>query len=443
LRRACHGVRVTDTVIEDPSEPTSPLAIPDYRRFWLARFLATFATLSMVVLIGYQTYDIARGDYGMDRPTAAFMLGLLGLAQFLPLFILTPVAGWAADRFDRRRVVLFANVIDTCIAVILGLLTHADALTLPLIFSLAAAHGAARVFNGPALSAIAPNIVPPRLLPKAIALSSIAWQAATVIGPAAGGLLFARSESMPYLMSAVMLLLSGLLISSVRPVRAAQVGPARNPLKQIVEGFQFVWRERFLLGCISLDLFAVLLSGATAMLPVFARDILEVGPEGLGIMRGAPAAGAAIVALWLSFKPFETNVGVKMLWSVVVFGAATAIFAVSRNFMLSLAMLALLGAADMVSVFVRSSLVQLNTPDDKRGRVSAISGLAISASNELGELRAGLVAGLIGVTGAVAFGGIGAIVVTAIWAWIFPELRKARTFAPIFLQEQNSKESAS
>jgi len=423
--------------ITPPAEPNSPLQIADYRRFWLARFFANFATLSMVVLIGYQTYDIARADYGMDRATAAFMLGLLGLAQFVPLFLLTPVAGAAADRFDRRRVVLFANLIDCSIAILLALFTWGDALTLPILFTLAAAHGAARVFNGPALSAIAPNIVPPRLLPKAIALSSIAWQVGTVIGPAAGGMLFAWDESLPYFLSAAMLLGSGLLISSVRPVRAQQVGPRRHPLKQIGEGFHFVWHERFLLGCISLDLFAVLLGGATAMLPVFARDILEVGPQGLGIMRGAPAVGAALVAAWFSFKPMEHNVGVKMLWAVVVFGAATVVFALSRNFALSLGMLALLGAADMVSVFIRNSLIQLNTPDDKRGRVSAISGLAVSASNELGELRAGLFAGIMGVTAAVAIGGAGAIIVTALWAWIFPELRKARTFAPTFLHEGN------
>lgn len=424
------------------AEPSSPLQIADYRRFWLSRFLATFATLSMVVLIGYQTYDVARADYGMDRPTAAFMLGLLGLAQFVPLFVLTPVAGAAADRFDRRRVVLFANLIDCAISLALALVTLWDALTLPILFALAAAHGAARVFNGPALSAIAPNIVPPRLLPKAIALSSIAWQVGTVVGPAAGGLLFAWDEALPYFVSSAMLLVSGLLISIVRPVRAQQVGPPRHPLRQITEGFHFVWHERFLLGCISLDLFAVLLGGATAMLPVFARDILQVGPEGLGIMRGAPAVGAAIVAAWLSWRPFESNVGVKMLWSVAIFGAATVAFAVSRNFALSLAMLALLGAADMVSVFIRNSLIQLNTPDDKRGRVSAISGLAISASNELGELRAGLTAGLMGVTGAVVFGGIGAVVVTAVWAWIFPELRKARTFAPTYLHQDTEKEPA-
>jgi MFS family permease len=411
------------------SEITSPLQISEYRRFWLARFLAVFSTLSMVVLIAYQVYDVARADYGMGRRDAAMMLGLLGAAQFVPLFLLTPVAGVAADRFDRRIVVMFANGTDAVLAAALALATWADALTLPLLFSLAAGHGAARVFNGPALSAIAPNIVPPRLLPKAIALSSIAWQTGSVVGPAAGGLLFAWSPSLPYFLSAVLLIASGLLIATLPPIRARHEGPPVHPLKQMVEGFQFVRRERFLMGCITLDLFAVLLGGATALLPVFARDILEVGPQGLGLMRGAPAAGAALVAAWLAWKPFEQNVGVKMLWAVVVFGAATLAFALSRDFLLSLALLAILGAADMISVFIRSSLVQLHTPDNKRGRVSAISGLAISASNELGELRAGMFAAVMGTTAAVAVGGAAAIVVTAAWAWLYPELRHARTFA--------------
>ncbi|WP_407925150.1 MFS transporter [Croceibacterium soli] len=422
-------------------EPTSPLQIAAYRRFWMARFLAVFSTLSMVVLIGYQVYDVARADYGMGRRDAAFMLGLLGAAQFIPLFLLTPLAGVAADRFDRRMVVLFANTIDAAVALALAFATWADALTLPLLFALAAGHGAARVFNGPALSAIAPNIVPPSLLPKAIALSSIAWQVGTVIGPAAGGLLFAWSPSAPYFLSAALLIGSGLLIATIPPIRAKHEGPAVHPLRQMIEGFQFVTRERFLLGCITLDLFAVLLGGATAMLPVFARDILQVGPEGLGLMRGAPAAGAALVAIWLAWRPFEQNVGEKMLWAVVVFGAATLAFALSRDFLLSLALLAVLGAADMISVFVRTSLVQLNTPDNKRGRVSAISGLAISASNELGELRAGMFAAVMGATAAVAVGGAGAILVTALWAWIFPELRRARTFAPKYLHDEKPHEN--
>ena len=427
---------------EPSPEPTSPLQIADYRRFWLARFLAVFATLSMVVLIGYQTYDVARTDYGMSTRDAAFMLGLLGAAQFVPLFVLTPVAGVAADRFDRRRVVLLANLVDCIIALVLAIATARGALTLPLLFGLAASHGGTRVFNGPALSAIAPNIVPQNLLPKAIALSSIAWQVATVLGPAVGGFLFAERPSLPYFLAAVLLLVSGLLISSVRPVRAVHEGPPIHPLRQVADGFRFVRRERFLLGCVTLDLFAVLLGGATAMLPVFARDILQVGPEGLGLMRGAPAVGASLVAAWLSWKPFENNVGEKMLWAVVAFGAATVAFALSRNFALSLALLACLGAADMISVFIRNSLVQLNTPDSMRGRVSAISGLAISASNELGELQSGLAAAFLGATAAVAVGGVGAIVVTAIWAVIFPELRRARTFAPTFLHSDSPRDQA-
>jgi MFS family permease len=418
-------------VSDSAPEPTSPIKIADYRRYWSARFLAVFATLSMVVLIGYQTYDVARADYGMDTASAAFMLGLLGLAQFVPLLLLTPVAGIAADRFDRRKVAAAANALDCFIALSLALLTWEDALNLPILFTLAALHGAARVFAGPAMSSIAPNIVPPKLLPQAIALSSIAWQVGSVIGPAAGGLMFAAWAPLPYLISTALLIISAVLILSIRPIRAVHAGPHAHPLRDILEGLSFVKRERFLLGCITLDLFAVLLGGATAMLPVFARDILMVGPEGLGLMRGAPAVGATLVAAWLSWKPLERDVGNKMLLSVAAFGVFTILFAVSRNFLLSLLFLALLGAADMISVFIRNSLVQLRTPDVMRGRVSATSGLAISASNELGEMQSGLAAAILGATGAVVFGGAGAIVVTALWAWLFPELRHAKTFDPV------------
>lgn len=433
-RSACHGAGVTDSL----TTPTSPLQIGDYRRYWLARFMGVFATMSMVVLLGYQLYAVARDDYGMSIGEASFQLGLLGLAQFIPLFVLTPVAGLAADRFDRRHVAAFANGIDGLVAVLLAALTYADALNLPVLFALAAAHGAARVFLGPSMSAIAPNIVPPRLLPRAIALSSIAWQTASVAGPAVGGLVFAAVPWAPHALSAVLLACGMILILTVRPVRAAQDGPKLKPLKQIAQGMIFVWRERFLLGCITLDLFAVLLAGATALLPVFARDILFVGPEGLGLMRAAPAVGAAAVALWLSFRPLQREVGVKMLWAVAAFGALTVVFAFSRSFALSLAILSMMGAVDMISVFIRSSLVQLFTPDDKRGRVSAISGLAISASNELGEMQSGLAAGLLGAVGAVVFGGMGAIVVTLVWAWYFPELRRARSFEPQELKREVS-----
>lgn len=418
------------------AEPTSPIAIPDFRSYWLARFIAVFATMSMVVLIGYQAYDIARSDYGYSTSEGAFLLGLLGLAQFIPLLLLTPVAGWTADRFDRRVVAACANIADCTVAATLALLTATDSLNLPIIFALAALHGAARVFLGPSMSSIAPNVVPPVLLPRAIAMSSIAWQIASVMGPAAGGFLFAESEWLPHAISAGLLVCSAILILTIRPIRAEQDAEPKHPVRQMIEGAQYTWKQRFLLGCITLDLFAVLLGGATAMLPVFARDILAVGPEGLGIMRGAPAIGAALVAMWMAWKPLENNVGPKMLWAVIVFGFATIGFGLSRSFPLSVGILVLLGAADMISVFVRSSLVQLNTPDRMRGRVSAISVLAISASNELGEMQSGLAAALLGAVGAVVFGGIGAIVVTMIWAVIFPELRRAKTFAPEFLPPQ-------
>ena len=414
-----------------PKAP-SPLSFPDYRYFWLARFTAVMATMAMVVVIGYQLYDTARTDYGMSIREASFQLGLLGLVQFVPLAILTPVAGWVADRFERRKVAIFANMIDLVIAVLLGWFTWTDGLTLPLLFALAALHGVARVFVGPAMSAIAPNIVPPAVLPRAIAMSSIAWQSASVVGPAAGGLIYAAHPASVYVFSAILLAVSAFTISRVRPVLPPPTEVRRHPLREMADGLQFTWRERFLLGTITLDLFAVILSGATALLPVYARDILQTGSEGLGFLRAAPAVGSAVVALGLAFRPIERNVGVKMLWAVAAFGAGTVAFGFSTNVFLSLGLLVLMGAADMFSVFVRGTLIQLNTPDHMRGRVSAVSGLAISASNELGEMRAGSMAAALGPISAVVFGGVAAIGVTALWAWLFPELRRARTFAPQF-----------
>lgn len=419
------------------SEPTSPLHIRDYRLFWLARLSSVLATTGMVVIIGYQLYDVARADYGMSIAQAAFQLGLLGLVQFVPLFLLTPVAGVVADRFDRRIVGALACGIDLFVALSLAIAAQSDAVTLPLLYVLAALHGTARVFVGPALSSIVPNVVPVGLIPRAIAMSSIAWQVGSVAGPAAAGLLFAINPGAPYWTSAALLLVALISLLSIRRLPLHEGNRDEHPARQIVDGFKYVWNERFLLGCVTLDLFAVLMGGATALLPVFARDILHVGSEGLGIMRGAPAIGAALVAIILSWRPMAYNVGNKMLLGVAVYGIATIGFGLSRHFVLSLAMLALLGAADMVSVYVRSSLVQLNTPDRVRGRVSAISGLAISASNELGEMQSGVAAALLGATGAVVFGGTGAIIVTVLWAWFFPELRNARTFAPQYRHTSN------
>ena len=249
-----------------------------------------------------------------------------------------------------------------------------------------------------------------------------------------GGFLLAANPAMPYWFASAILTVGVAALLLIQH-RAPPAAAADHPVKLMKEGAKFVWHERFLLGCVTLDLFAVLLGGATAMLPAFAYDVLHVGDEGLGLLRAAPAAGAMLVATWLGLRPLRRNVGVKMLWAVAVYGLATLIFGLSKNFLLSLSMLAILGSADAISVFIRSTLIQLNTPDDKRGRVSSISGLAVSASNELGEMQSGLAAAFLGPVGAVALGGAGAIVITAIWAVIFPELKRANTFAPQYRQK--------
>jgi MFS family permease len=409
---------------------SSPLAIRDFQLYWVARFAAVLATMGMVVIIGYQVYDVARSDYGMSVREAALQLGLLGAVQFVPLALLTPVAGWVADRFERRTVARLANCVDMGIALALGYFTSQDLITLPLLFTFAALHGVARVFVGPAMSAITPNIVPPALLPKAIAMSSIAWQSASVAGPALGGFLYAADHASPYWVAAALM---AFCIAALTPIRRIVPPPIEghpHPVRQMVDGLRYVRAHRFLLGAITLDLFAVLLGGATAMLPVFARDILHVGSEGLGLLRGAPAIGASLVAFLFSWRPLKHNVGVKMLAAVVAFGLLTIAFGLSTSMPFSLLVLAFLGAADMLSVYVRSSLVQLHTPDTMRGRVSAVSGLAISASNELGEMQSGLFAALLGPVGAVVFGGGAAVVIAGLWSYLFPELRNARTFDP-------------
>lgn len=279
---------------------TSPLAIPDFRYYWLSRFLAVLATMAMVAFIAYQVYDVARGKYGMSVRDASFYLGLLGLAQFVPLFMLTPVTGWVADRFERRTVVRLANMVDLLVALTLALLNRADALTLPILFLMAALHGVARGFIGPASSAIAPNIVPAPLLPRAIAMSSIAWQSASVAGPPLATALAYFDPALPYWFAVGALGLATLSLTFVRPVVPPPMDRTRRPVQQMVDGLRYVGGHRFLLGAITLDLFAVLLGGATAMLPVYARDILHVGTQGFGLLRAAPAVGAALVALWFA-----------------------------------------------------------------------------------------------------------------------------------------------
>ena len=402
-----------------------PLRIPPFRAFWFARLATTIAQMAMVIVIGWQVYDIARET--MPIREAALRLGLIGLVQFVPLFVLTPISGWTADRLDRRHIGRAVILLEMLCASILFVATWRGFINLPILFGVAALLGVARAFAGPAFGALAPNLVPRELLPRAIALSSTAWQTGAIAGPAIGGILYDVTPHLPYAVSSILFGFSAICLFTVGAVPRPALRPG-SPWKQMADGLSYVRRNRLVLGAITLDLFAVLLGGVTAMLPVYARDILQVGADGLGPLRAAPALGATLTAIIFSFRPLKTDVGVKMLSAVVVFGMAIAVFGLSRSYMLSLAMLTVLGAADMFSVYIRQSLIQLHTPDEMRGRVGAVSTLAISASNELGEARGGFTAALLGPVAATVAGGVAAIVVTILWAGLFPELRRARTF---------------
>lgn len=418
-----------------------PFRIADYRCYWLARLGAMLAQSSMLLIIGWQVYNIAR-DGGMSAPAAAAQLGFIGLIQFVPLFLLTPLVGWTADRIDRRWIARATVALQILCAAVLAWLTWDGRMTLAALFVVAFLLGIARAFNGPALAALAPNLVPRESLPNAIALSSIAWQAGMIGGPAIGGYLYAWIPAASYAASAGLFAVALAALMLIGRVPRPAADRARHPLRQMADGIAYVRRNRILLGAITLDLFAVLLAGATALLPVFARDILEVGPEGLAQLGAAPAAGAALTAIVFSFRPLRSGVGMKMLAAVAVFGLATIVFGLSRAMPLSLAALFVAGAADMFSVYVRQSLIQLHTPDNRRGRVSAVSLLTISASNELGEAESGFLAALVGPVAAVVAGGIGAIAIVLLWARWFPELRLARSFAPPNLEGEPRRETA-
>ena len=403
-----------------------PLRIPAFRHFWLARLATTIAQMAMVIVIGWQVYDIARHTMGLKE--AALRLGIIGVVQFIPLFLLTLVTGWTADRIDRRWIARGAVALEFSCALALAYFAWTRTTSLEILYVVAALLGVARAFAGPALGALAPNLVPREILPRAIALSSMAWQSGAILGPAVGGYLYAYSPHAPYVASAALFGAAFLGLLAIGPVARPEISRGPSPWAQMVEGLRYVRRNRLVLGAISLDLFAVLLGGATAMLPVFARDVLNAGPEGLGHLRAAPAIGATLTAAFFSVRPLKHNVGTKMLMAVGVFGGATVLFGFSRSMPLSLACLALLGAADMFSVYVRQSLIQLYTPDEMRGRVGAVSSLFISASNELGEAESGFLGAVIGPVPAVIAGGIGAIAVVFLWSWWFPELRLAKSF---------------
>ena len=416
-----------------------PLKIPAFRYFWLARLASTVGQMAMVIVIGWQVYDIARETMGLKE--AALRLGIIGLVQFVPLFLLTLITGWAADRVDRRWIASASIALELGCAVALALFAWTNSTTLVALYTVAALLGVARAFAGPALGALAPNLVPRKILPRAIALSSIAWQTGAILGPALGGYLYAAAPFAPYAGSALLFAVAFAGLLAIGPVESTKLARGPNPWAQMIEGLRYVRRNKLVLGAISLDLFAVLLGGATAMLPVFARDVLHAGPEGLGHLRAAPAVGATLTAAFFSIRPLKHNVGLKMLAAVGVFGVATIVFGFSRWMPLSLGCLAVLGAADMFSVYVRQSLIQLYTPDPMRGRVSAVSSLFISASNELGEAESGFLGALIGPVPAVIAGGVGALAVVFLWSWWFPDLRLAKTFDAPDLRNSHPEET--
>ncbi len=394
----------------------------DFGLYWFGMLLVNLAVQVEAVSIGWQIYTLGRTTLSISE--SAFLVGMVGLAQFLPMFALTLWAGSLADRHSRRRIVLLSLVVETIC--VLGLVAVAleESPNYVHIFAIAAAFGAARAFLSPASSALVPMLVPPADMPQAISLKSVSWQFAVIIGPWIGGVLCSFSTALAYGVAAALYATGLLIVLMLR----TNTTPERQPgsqWEQIKEGLHYTWTNKIIFGAISLDLFAVLLGGATALLPAFASDILKVGPEGFGILRSGPAIGALLMALALSRWPLKRRAGVRMFWAVAAFGVATVVFGLSKNMWLSVLALAVLGAADMVSVYVRQTLVQIVTPDHMRGRVSSVSGLFISGSNELGEFESGVVSRFIGPVGAAIFGGLGTLVVTGLWAWMFPALRKA------------------
>jgi MFS family permease len=418
-----------------------PFRIRDFRYYWAARLSATLAQSAMMLIISWQVYDVARTG-GMSMSAAAAQLGLIGLIQFVPLFALTPITGWTADRLDRRHIARATLAMQILGAAVLAWATWSGTPSLTVLFSVAFLTGIARAFSGPALGALAPNLVPAKTLPRAIALSSISWQAGMVAGPGLGGYLYDWRPEASYIAATALFAVALLCLFAIGPVPRPAAVRNRHPIRQMIDGLTYVRTNRLVQAAITLDLFAVFLAGATALLPIYARDILKVGTEGLAQLGAAPALGAVVTALFFSFRPLRTNVGVKMLVAVVVFGIATIVFGLSTWMPLSLAALFVVGSADMFSVFVRQSLIQLYTPDAMRGRVGAVSQLTISASNELGEAESGFLAAAIGPVAAVVGGGIGAILVTLLWAKWFPELRLARSFDPPDVTRDNFKEQS-
>jgi MFS family permease len=379
-----------------------------------ARGFSEFAYQIGTVAVGWQVYALTG---------SALDLGLVGLVQFIPSAVLVFAAGHVADRYDRKRVVQICQFVEALAAAFLAWGTIGGWLNLTQIFAAMAIVGMATAFESPAAAALLPAVAPPGLMQKCTAISTAVWQVATISGPALGGVAYAAAPGAPYIVMAVFWLLSGMLNGALKLTGAV---PSRAPptLDSLFAGVAFVRRNPAILGTISLDLFAVLLGGATALLPIYARDMLHTGPWGLGVLRAAPAVGALAMSGILARHAITRRAGVRMFQAVIIFGLATIVFAVSRSMGLSIMALAVMGAADTVSVVVRIALVQLSTPDEMRGRVGAVNYLFVNASNQLGEFESGLTAALLGTMPAVIVGGIGTILVALLWMRLFPTLRQ-------------------
>ena len=364
------------------------------------------------VAVGWQIYAITG---------SAMYLGLVGLAQFLPMFLLTLVVGHVADRYDRRNIARICQTIEGLSAGALALASFGGWQSKESILLIIFIVGAARAFEGPTLQALLPGLVPVQIFPRAAAWSSSAMQTATIVGPALGGFLYAAGPPVVYSTTGIVFLVASVFVALIKierlPLRHEPVS-----VQSVFAGVSYIKNHREILGAISLDLFAVLLGGATALLPVYARDILVTGPWGLGLLRSAPAVGALMMSVYLARRPLRRRVGRSMFRAVAVFGAATILFAVSTSFLLSFSLLVILGASDVISVVIRHSLVQIRTPDEMRGRVSAVNSMFIGASNQLGEFESGVTAALFGTVPAVLIGGIGTILVVMLWVRFFPQL---------------------
>ncbi|MGH8806596.1 MAG: MFS transporter [Noviherbaspirillum sp.] len=382
--------------------------------FFLSRIAATMANQMMMVVVAWQMYDLTGSAYD---------LGMVGLAQFLPALALALVVGQVADRYDRRRVLAWCLGGQLLVGILLAAGTLGGWLNRDAILFAAVALGAAKAFQMPTQQALGPLLVPPFMLPRALAVSAGGSQFAIIVGPALGGFLYVAGAATVYAVCATLFLLAIAMALAVR-IDHAPVARATVSLQSLFAGVSFIWRRKEVLGAISLDLFAVLLGGATALLPIFAKEILHVGPWGLGLLRSAPAVGALLVSLYLAWHPIRRSVGKVMFGSVALYGVATLVFALSTSLLLSLFALALSGAFDMVSVVIRQSLVQLETPNEMRGRVSAVNSIFIGASNQLGEFESGITAAWFGAVPSVLIGGAGTLLIVAAWMKLFPTLSR-------------------